>query len=80
VHKPTLCTGGYFPFLTANVSDLRSALYSIGKPVVLSAFGLVTQDNLLQFVPVNDTCPVVKPQQDQKRKSCCTTGLDRVFV
>jgi mannan endo-1,4-beta-mannosidase len=51
------------------ISAQTDSMHSIGKPVVLSAFGLVTQDNLLQFVPVNDTCPVVKPQQDQKRQN-----------
>jgi mannan endo-1,4-beta-mannosidase len=67
-----------FPLLTADPSNLRSAFYSTGKPVVLSAFGLVTQDNLLHFVPVNDTSPVVKLQKrkDQKRTLCCTTALD----
>ena len=80
MHKPTLVRRGYFPFLPANVSDLRSALYRFGKPVVLAAFGLVTQDNLLQYVPVNSTCPAVKLQQNQKRKSCCTTAPDQVFV
>lgn len=65
-----------FPLLTAHVSNPRSTFCSTGKPVVLSAFGLVTQDNLLNFVPVNDTCPVVKPQKgkDQKRTLCCTTA------
>jgi mannan endo-1,4-beta-mannosidase len=68
------------PLLTADASKIRSAIYSTGKPVVLSAFGLVTQDNLLNFVPVNDTFPVVKTLQkrkDQKRTLCCTTALDR---
>ncbi|KAF8503566.1 glycoside hydrolase [Russula emetica] len=48
-----------------------------GKPVVLSAFGLVTQDNLLQFVPVNDTSPAVKSPQkrkDQKRQDAGSFG------
>jgi len=67
-----LTRGGFL--LTTGTYDLRSAFYSIGKPIVLSAFGLVTQDNLLNFVPVNDTSPVVKPPK-QKRKSCCTTAL-----
>jgi mannan endo-1,4-beta-mannosidase len=69
-----------FSLLTPDASNPRSAFYSTGKPVVLSAFGLVTQDNLLQFVPVNDTSPVVKSPQkrkDQKRTLCCTTALDR---
>jgi hypothetical protein len=67
-----------FPFLIVNNPDLGSALYSTGKPVVLTAFGLVTQDNLLQFVPVNDTSPIVNsPNQDRKRKSRYTTALDR---
>ena len=65
----------------ADASNPRSTVYSTGKPVVLSAFGLVTQDNLLNFVPVNDTSPVVKPQKrkrkDQKRTLCRTTHLDR---
>lgn len=67
------------PLLTADASNLISAFHSTGKPVVLSAFGLVTQDNLLHYVPVNDTSPVVKPQRrkDQKRTSCCTTALNR---
>jgi hypothetical protein len=60
--------------LTTGTHDLKSAFDSIGKPIVLSAFGLVTQDNLLNFVPVNDTSPVVKPPK-QKRKSFCTTAL-----
>jgi mannan endo-1,4-beta-mannosidase len=67
-----------FPLLTADAYNLRSAFCSTGKPVVLSAFGLVTQDNLLHFVPVNDTFPVVKPPQkrkDRKRTLCCTTAL-----
>jgi len=67
--------------LTADAaSKIRSAIYSTGKPVVLSAFGLVTQDNLLHFVPVNDTCPIVKTPQkrkNQKRTLYCTTALDR---
>lgn len=64
------------PLPTADPSNLGSPFYSTGKPVVLSAFGLVTQDNLLYFVPVNDTYPVVNPQKrkDQKRSSCCTTS------
>ena len=69
-----------FPLLTPDAFNPRSASYSTGKPVVLSAFGLVTQDNLLHFVPVDDTCPVVRPPQkrkDQKRTLCCTTALDR---
>jgi mannan endo-1,4-beta-mannosidase len=69
-----------FPLLTADAYNLRSAFCSTGKPVVLSAFGLVTQDNLLHFVPVNDTYPIVKPPQkrkDQKRTLCGTTALDR---
>ncbi|KAI0281385.1 glycoside hydrolase superfamily [Russula aff. rugulosa BPL654] len=33
-------------------------VHTTGKPVVLSAFGLVTQDNLPYFVPVKDTSPV----------------------
>ena len=67
-----------FPPLAADAFNLISASYSTGKPVVLSAFGLVTQDNLLNFVPVNDTSPVVKPPQkrkDQKRTLCYTTLL-----
>ncbi len=68
-----------FPFLTTDASDLKFAFYSIGKPIVLSAFGLVTQDNLLHFVPVNDTSSVVKPQKRkvQERKLSCTAALDR---
>ena len=74
---PTLFTREYLPLLTTKTSDPRSALYSIGKPVVLTAFGLVTQDNLQQFVPVNDTCPVVDlPHQSKKRRPRCTTALD----
>ena len=71
-----------FPFLTVDASNLGSASYSTGKPVVLSAFGLVTQDNLLQFVPVSDTCPVVKPQKrnNQKRTLCCTAAFVLKFV
>lgn len=75
---PTLFIREYLPLLTTNTSDPRSPMYSIGKPVVLAAFGLVTQDNLLQFVPVNDTCPAVDlPHQSEKRKPCCTTSLGR---
>ncbi|KAH9997282.1 glycoside hydrolase superfamily [Russula vinacea] len=47
---------------------------TFGKPVVLAAFGLVTQDNLLQYVPVNSTCPAVKLQQNQKRQNSGTNG------
>ncbi len=57
------------PLLTADASDLRSAFHSVGKPVVLSAFGIVTQDNSPFFVPVNETSyrPLPK-QKEQKRK------------
>jgi mannan endo-1,4-beta-mannosidase len=55
------------PLLTADGSDLRSAFHSVGKPVVLSAFGVVTQENSPFFVPVNETS--FKPfPKDQKRK------------
>ena len=55
-------------------------VYSIGKPVVLSAFGIVAQDRLQQFVPFNSTCPLVKPQQGWKRKSCRTTRLNWIYL
>ncbi|KAI0271835.1 glycoside hydrolase superfamily [Russula aff. rugulosa BPL654] len=48
---------------------------TIGKPIVLSAFGIVTQDNLPFFVPANETCPVVKsPPKGRKRQSSATFG------
>ncbi|KAI0271837.1 glycoside hydrolase superfamily [Russula aff. rugulosa BPL654] len=40
--------------------------HSIGKPVVLSAFGIITQDNLQYFVPVSETSPVVKSPPNPK--------------
>jgi len=58
--------------LTAEASDLRSAFHSIGKPVVISAVGIVTSDNLPFFVPVDKTSPVVKhppKKKDRKRES-----------
>jgi hypothetical protein len=47
------------------------AFHSIGKPVVISAFGIVTHDNLRFFVPFDKSAPVVKqtPKKDRKRKS-----------
>ncbi|KAH9997281.1 hypothetical protein BJV77DRAFT_960224 [Russula vinacea] len=45
-----------------------------GKPVVLSAFGIVAQDTLQQFVPFNSTCLLVKPQQDWKRQDPGANG------
>ena len=65
-----------YVFLTpiANASHLRPALCSIGKPVILTAFGLVTQDNLQQFVPFNAESPVEK--SPWKRKSRFCTSLD----
>ena len=45
------------------------SFHSIGKPVVLSAYGIVTQDNLPFFVPVNETAPVLKsPPKPKGRK------------
>ena len=76
-HKLTLFRSGYFLY---RLLMGLTIIYSIGKPVVLSAFGIVAQDTLQQFVPFNSTCLLVKPQQDWKRKSCRTTRLDRVFV
>lgn len=66
--------------LNDTVAWIRAQIDSVhttGKPVVLSAFGLVTQDNLLHFVPVNDTSPIVNPPQkrnDQKRQDTGTFG------
>lgn len=56
------------------------SVHTTGKPVVLSAFGLVTQDNLLHFVPVDDTSPVVNPPQkrrDQKRQDLGSSGVSQ---
>ncbi|KAF8478684.1 glycoside hydrolase [Russula ochroleuca] len=63
---------------TAWISAQADTIQSIGKPVVLTAFGIVTQDNLLQFVPFNSTCPLVKSQQDRKRQnSGANAGVDQ---
>jgi hypothetical protein len=57
-----------FPFPTVVCPlDASLSLCSIGKPVVLTAFGLLTTNNLDTFVPFNGTTPVVT--QNRKRKS-----------
>ncbi|KAI0302027.1 glycoside hydrolase superfamily [Russula brevipes] len=48
---------------------------TIGKPVVLTAFGLVTQDNFQQFVPFNLSAPIAKsPHGKQKRQDNGSAG------
>jgi len=48
---------------------------TIGKPLVLTAFGLVTSDNVQQFVPVNAMSPLPKsPHGKQKRQNTGTVG------
>ena len=57
-----------FPFLTSDASsDLKSA-YSVSKPMVVSACGIVTKDNAQYFVPVSSTAPVLKSPPGRKRK------------
>ncbi|KAI0267208.1 glycoside hydrolase superfamily [Russula aff. rugulosa BPL654] len=52
-------------WIGAQVQSART----VGKPVVLSAFGIVTQDNLPFFVPVNETSPIVKTPPTQGPKT-----------
>jgi len=48
---------------------------AVGKPVILSAFGIVTQGNLDFFVPFNATAPVVTSSSTyKKRQSTGTVG------
>ncbi|KAI0302022.1 glycoside hydrolase superfamily [Russula brevipes] len=48
---------------------------TIGKPLVLTAFGLVTSDNVQQFVPFTAMHPLVKsPHGAQKRQNTGTVG------
>jgi mannan endo-1,4-beta-mannosidase len=43
---------------------------TIGKPIVLTSFGLVTQDNVQQFIPFNASSPPAKsPHGKQKRQN-----------
>ncbi|KAI9466203.1 glycoside hydrolase [Lactarius psammicola] len=53
---------------TAWIQAQAASALAVGKPVALTGFGLVTQDNLPAFVPFNATFPVVTPQH-QKRQS-----------
>ena len=41
-------------------------LCSVGKPLALTAFGLVTQGNLASFVPFNATTPVTTSSKKRK--------------
>jgi len=46
-------------------SQAQSAL-AVGKPVIVTGFGLVTQDNLPAFVPFNSVSPVQSNQQQNQ--------------
>lgn len=47
----------------------RQLLCSVGKPLALTAFGIVTQNNLADFVPFNDSTPVTSTLVGKKRKA-----------
>jgi len=58
-------------WITAQADSARS----IGKPVILTGFGLVTQGNLQQFVPFNAESPAEKsPHKGWKRQDSGTVG------
>jgi mannan endo-1,4-beta-mannosidase len=60
---------------TAWIQAQAASALSIGKPVAVTAFGLVTQNNLAFFVPFNATTPVAPSSSTtKKRQSDATVG------
>ena len=60
--------------------NINLIVCSVGKPIVLTAFGLVSQGNLDFFVPFNSTTPAVTSSTARKRKGLCyITSYGRLF-
>jgi len=64
---------------TAFISSQVQSALAVGKPVIATAFGLVTQDNLPAFVPFDSVFPVQSPQQQNRRRQVATiaTGVSQ---
>ncbi|KAH9048105.1 glycoside hydrolase [Lactarius hengduanensis] len=58
---------------TAWIQAQAASALAVGKPVALTGFGLITQDNLPAFVPFNATFPVAT-SPNQKRQSTGSFG------
>ncbi|KAH9001278.1 glycoside hydrolase [Lactarius akahatsu] len=58
---------------TAWIQAQAASALAVGKPVALTGFGLVTQDNFPAFVPFNATFPVAT-SPNQKRQSTGSFG------
>jgi mannan endo-1,4-beta-mannosidase len=60
---------------TAWIQAQAASALAVGKPVTLAAFGLVTQQNLPNFIPFNSTTPVTTSSSpNKKRQSQATVG------
>jgi len=59
---------------TAWIQAQAASAEVVNKPLVLTAFGLVTQNNLGFFVPFNKTTRVVKSSSNKKRQDPGTFG------
>jgi len=57
-------------------SQVQSAL-AVGKPVIVTAFGLVTQDNLPAFVPFDSVFPVQSQQNHRRQVATIATGISQ---
>jgi len=60
-------------------SQVQSAI-AVGKPVIVTGFGLVTQDNLPAFVPFDSVFPVQSPQNRRRQVATIATGVSQVQV
>jgi len=64
---------------TAFITSQVQSAQAVGKPVIVTGFGLVTQDNLPAFVPFDSVFPVQSPQQQNRRRQVATiaTGISQ---
>lgn len=51
-------------------NNVITSVYSVGKPTIMTGFGLVTQGNAPDFVPFNMTTPVDSSGSGACRLTC----------